>query len=62
MSKDAYHTLCRTEESIPIFSQEWWLDAVCGESNWDVLLTEENNRVQAAWPLYMPLRGIVTMP
>ncbi|MDR3260754.1 MAG: GNAT family N-acetyltransferase [Tannerella sp.] len=62
MSKETYHTLCQTEDSIPIFSQDWWLDAVCGEANWDVLLVEENNRVQAAWPLYMPLPDIVTMP
>ncbi|MDR1676138.1 MAG: GNAT family N-acetyltransferase [Tannerella sp.] len=62
MSKAAYHTLCRTEESLPLFSQDWWLDAVCGEANWDVLLTETNGRVQAAWPLYLPCPHLVTMP
>ncbi|MDR2121077.1 MAG: GNAT family N-acetyltransferase [Tannerella sp.] len=61
-SKQTYRTLCRTEKSIPIFSQDWWLDATCGETNWDVLLIEKNGRILAAWPLYMPLRGVVTMP
>ncbi|MDR1746955.1 MAG: GNAT family N-acetyltransferase [Tannerella sp.] len=62
MSKEKYRALCQTEESIPIFSQDWWLDVVCGEANWDVLLIEKNDRILAAWPLYIPLRGVVTMP
>ncbi|MDR0757621.1 MAG: GNAT family N-acetyltransferase [Tannerella sp.] len=62
MSKQTYHTLCLTEESIPIFSQDWWLDAACGEANWDVLSVEKNGKILAAWPLYMPLRGVVSMP
>jgi len=62
MSKEQYRALCRTEESIPIFSQDWWLDAVCGEANWNVLLVEKNDRTLAALPFYMPVRGVVTMP
>ncbi|MDR1102476.1 MAG: GNAT family N-acetyltransferase [Tannerella sp.] len=62
MSKETYRTLCRTEESIPLFSQDWWLDAVCGEANWDVLLIEENGRALAAWPLYQPRPRLVVMP
>lgn len=62
MSKETYRALCRTEESIPLFSQDWWLDATCGEANWDVLLVEKNHGTPAAWPLYMPLPGVVTMP
>ncbi|MDR3267553.1 MAG: GNAT family N-acetyltransferase [Tannerella sp.] len=62
MSKETYHKLCLTEESIPVFSQDWWLDAVCGAANWNVLLIEENNRTLAAWPRYMPRPHLVTMP
>ncbi|MDR1455929.1 MAG: GNAT family N-acetyltransferase [Tannerella sp.] len=62
MSKETYRALCRTEESIPLFSQDWWLDTVCGEANWEVLLIEEGRRVQAAWPLYRPCPHLVTMP
>ncbi|MDR1408350.1 MAG: GNAT family N-acetyltransferase [Tannerella sp.] len=62
MSKETYHSLCRTEESIPLFSQDWWLDAACGKANWDVLLIEHNHRILAAWPLYMPLPGVVILP
>ncbi|MDR3252832.1 MAG: GNAT family N-acetyltransferase [Tannerella sp.] len=62
MSKDRYRELCATETDIPVFSQDWWLDAVYGGDRWDVLLVEKNGRVAAAWPLYMPLHGVVTMP
>jgi hypothetical protein len=62
MSKEIYHTLCQTEESIPLFLQDWWLDAACGKANWDVLLIGNNRGVQAAWPLYLPHPNIATMP
>lgn len=32
--------------------QDWWLDAVC-DDEWDVLLKEENNRIEAALPYYI---------
>lgn len=60
--KDKYRRLCETETSIPIFSQAWWLDTVCGKDNWDVLLIEEKGKIQAALPLYIPCRGIISMP
>jgi hypothetical protein len=60
-NKDKYRTLCRTEATIPIFSRDWWLDAVCG-TKWDVLLYEEKGRIRAAMPLFLPLPKIVSMP
>ncbi len=61
-SKDKYRSLCDTEPSIPIFSRDWWLDIVCGNDKWDVLLVERNGRIQAAMPLYIPVKGIISMP
>ena len=61
MSKDLYRELCRKEESIPVFSHDWWLDAVCGD-DWEVLLDKKNGKIQAAMPLYVPCRYIVSMP
>ncbi|WP_455162384.1 GNAT family N-acetyltransferase [Tannerella forsythia] len=60
--KETYRTLCRTEESLPVFSRDWWLDAVCGEKRWDVLVIEEKGRVVATMPLYIPTGGVVSMP
>ena len=61
-SKEKYRELCRTEKSIPLFSRDWWLDVVCGENNWGVLLAENNGVIEAAMPLYTPVSGVVTMP
>ncbi|MDR2968259.1 MAG: GNAT family N-acetyltransferase, partial [Tannerellaceae bacterium] len=60
--KHKYRALCLEEKSIPLFSRDWWLDAVCGEDKWDVLWLEDKGRVQAALPLYIPHKGIVSMP
>lgn len=60
--KDKYRLLCGSEKSIPIFSRDWWLDTACGEAKWDVLLIEQKGRVLAALPLYIPCKGIVSIP
>jgi hypothetical protein len=61
-SKEIYRRLCRTEESIPLFSRDWWLDAACGRAHWDVLLVERKNSIRAALPFYRPCPGIITLP
>ncbi|WP_346355414.1 GNAT family N-acetyltransferase [Azotosporobacter soli] len=48
--KDKYRMLCEKNPSIPIFSQSWWLDAVCGMEGWEVLLVEKGGEVVASWP------------
>jgi len=51
-NKEKYRKLLETETSIPIFSRDWWMDAVCGEDNWDVLLVEKNDEIIASMPYY----------
>jgi len=46
--KDKCRELCNKDESIKIFSKDWWMDAVCGNDNWDVLIVEKNNEIIAA--------------
>lgn len=61
--QEEYRKLCQSEESIPLFSRDWWLDIVCGEKNWEArLLFSSNGEIMAAMPLYMPIRGTVIMP
>ena len=60
--KEKYHQLCNTQNSIPIFSQDWWLDIVCGNDKWDVLLIEDKGHIKAAFPIYIPCQGIISMP
>jgi hypothetical protein len=52
IKKELYRNLCNKEISIPIFSRDWWMDAVCGEENWDVILVEKGGQVVAALPYY----------
>ena len=61
MSKDLYRELCSKEDSIPVFSRDWWLDAACGE-DWDAFVMEKKGRVYAAMPLYIPCNNVVSMP
>ncbi len=51
-NKEKYHELCFSEESIPIFSQDWWLDVVCGSENWDVCIVEKGGEILATMPYY----------
>jgi len=44
-SKEKYKKLCVIEQSISIYSQHWWLDAVCGSCNWDVILYEKGGEI-----------------
>ena len=45
-NKVDYINLCESEPSIPIFMQNWWLDAVCTEGGgltWDVAISRDKN-------------------
>jgi hypothetical protein len=48
--KEKYINLCAVEQSIPIFSRSWWLDAVTEGHEWDVALVESGGVIQAAMP------------
>jgi len=53
-NKNIYRELCATESTIPVFSRDWWLDAVCdGADNWDVALVENGGEVMATMPYYV---------
>lgn len=51
--KEKYRTFCNNEKGIPIFSKDWWLDAVCGKDNWDVVLVERGGKIVASMPYYV---------
>lgn len=65
INKLKYRDLCKKEKSIPIFSKDWWLDAVCGEDNWNVVLVEKNGEIVASLPYYIQKKygfKIITNP
>jgi lipid II:glycine glycyltransferase (peptidoglycan interpeptide bridge formation enzyme) len=48
--KNRYTHFCNHENSIPLFSQAWWLDATAGENNWDVVLVEKGGEIYGSLP------------
>lgn len=54
--KARYTALSEGESSIPLFCRPWWLDAVAGENNWDVVLVEKDGMLQACMPFIMKRR------
>ncbi len=34
----------------PVFFNTWWLDAVCGESNWEFVSSTKGGEIVAVWP------------
>lgn len=64
-NKEKYREFCKKELGLPIFSKDWWLDAVCGEKEWDVVLFEKGGEIWASWPYCKTKRAIfeiITMP
>ena len=47
--KESYANFCN-ENNLPIFHQDWWLDAVAGSDNWDVKVVKKQNNILAALP------------
>ena len=58
--KEKYYAFCDLEKTIPIFSQAWWLDAVCGDA-WDVCLVEKGDEIYATMPYYLKKRYGLTL-
>ena len=64
-NKEKYRKFCIQEKDIPIFSKDWWLDSVCGNDNWDVVLVEKGGQIVASLPYYKIKKfifNIITMP
>ncbi|WP_321425239.1 GNAT family N-acetyltransferase [uncultured Bacteroides sp.] len=51
-AKEQYRELCKEENTIPLFCQDWWMDAVCFDE-WDVLLTDEKGEIVGALPYHL---------
>ena len=49
-AKEKYRLFCSKEKHLPIFSKDWYLDAVYGENTWQVVIVEQGNRVIASLP------------
>lgn len=46
--RERYQELCKRESTIPLFSQGWWLDTVCGMDSWGVYLIGNGMDIKAS--------------
>jgi hypothetical protein len=64
-NREKYRVFCKESDLIPIFSKDWFLDAVCGMDNWDVVFVEKQKKIVASMPFYRKKKAlftIITMP
>ena len=65
-NKDLYTDFCRKEKNLPLFYQPWWLDTVCSEGAWDVLVFIKKKQVVGVYPFYKKKKfkffGLISMP
>lgn len=52
-NKKLYEEFCRQRETIPLYLQPFWLDAVCTPDKWDALIYLEEGEVVAVFPYYI---------
>tara|TARA_B100000989_G_scaffold116754_1_gene85930 strand:+ start:5261 stop:6247 length:987 start_codon:yes stop_codon:yes gene_type:complete len=52
VAKKKYRYLCETENDIPIFSQYWYLDSLCDDADWEVILLQNEEKIVASLPIY----------
>lgn len=46
--KESYRQICAKHKDIPLFLQDWWLDAVC--SDWDAAIVMNGAHLAGIWP------------
>jgi lipid II:glycine glycyltransferase (peptidoglycan interpeptide bridge formation enzyme) len=64
-NREKYREFCKVEKDIPLYSKDWWLDAVCDEGIWDVVLVEKENKIVASMPFYIKKKALfraITLP
>lgn len=47
--KEKYISYCNNAADISLFQQPWWLNAVCGNENWNAAINENNGNILGAW-------------
>ena len=49
VEKETYRNYCKNNQNLSLFQQDWWMDAVCGESNWDARVYKSNGNILGTW-------------
>jgi len=59
-TKEKYRKYCAENEMLPIFFQPWWLDVVSGTDEWNVVVIEKDDVLQACLPYIIKKRKGLT--
>lgn len=65
LAKESYHIFCQKEQNLPIFFQDWYLDACALKGNWEVILVYHDQHIIAAYTYFIKKKWgftYVTMP
>ena len=57
-----YRKWCLDTPNLPLFARDWWLDAVCGASNWNVVIDQNGLAIPYHQIRRWGLRRIVQPP
>lgn len=58
-SIEKYRRFCNDNEDLPIFLQDWWLDAASGKDNWQVEILEEERSITACLPYVIKTKAFL---
>ena len=53
MNQSAYREFCRDVPDLPVFVQDWYLDAVCKDGTWDAAVVSENGLTVGVLPYFL---------
>ncbi|MFN0016415.1 MAG: GNAT family N-acetyltransferase [Saprospiraceae bacterium] len=48
-----YRQFCEAAPELPLFMHDWYLDAVCGEGNWDAVFARKGERTVGVLPFFL---------
>lgn len=53
LQRDLYRQFACEHASLPLFSQPFWLDVVCGQQGWGAAVASKGNKAIGGWPYYL---------
>ncbi|MBL7827131.1 MAG: GNAT family N-acetyltransferase [Saprospiraceae bacterium] len=59
-SQDKYRQFAKEAPDLPLFMQDWYLDAVCTGGDWDAAILERNERIVAVMPYFLKKKWLGT--
>lgn len=53
-STNAYRAFCtQAPADFPLFMQDWYLDAVCSDGDWQAIVSWHDGKISGVWPVFL---------